>query len=169
MCEWYRWHNQSIHSPRREAPSHHPAGKGKYSSPWSKAYLRVDLHQADFMNIWHRAQLQQHGVSLHLDNLVVIDVVQRIGAVSSSNHRWISQEVGTMDTILKIKLERHDMSKESRFQPCRYLITRVARYMYYTSQLFTIGWDNCAGSELHSLLKPQHKPKALTIHNFSIQ
>lgn len=46
---------------------------------------------------------------VYLDNLVVVYVVQSIGSISSSNHRRISQEVGAMDSILKIKLEEDVM------------------------------------------------------------
>ena len=49
----------------------------------------------------------------HLDQLVVVDVVQGVGAIPSSDHRGVRQEVGPMDAILKIKLEAHDWSKES--------------------------------------------------------
>lgn len=42
----------------------------------------------------------------HLDNLVVVYVVQGIGSIPSSNNRGVGQEVGTVDAILKVKLEK---------------------------------------------------------------
>lgn len=42
----------------------------------------------------------------HLDNLVVVDVVQRVGSIPSSNDRGVGQEVGTVDPVLKVKLEK---------------------------------------------------------------
>lgn len=42
--------------------------------------------------------------SFYLNDLVVVYVVQRIGSIPSSHHRGVGQEVGAMDSILKIKL-----------------------------------------------------------------
>lgn len=43
---------------------------------------------------------------LYLYDLVVVYVVQGVGSIPSCNHRGIGQEVGAMDPILKIKLEK---------------------------------------------------------------
>lgn len=42
----------------------------------------------------------------YLDDLVVVYVVQSVSSIPSSNHRRVSQEVSTMDPILKIKLKQ---------------------------------------------------------------
>lgn len=47
----------------------------------------------------------------HLDDLVVVDVVQGVGSIPSSNHRGVGQEVGTMDPILKVKLQKFWLKK----------------------------------------------------------
>lgn len=44
--------------------------------------------------------------NLYLDDLVVVDVVQSVGSIPSSNDRGIGQEVGAMYPILKIKLQK---------------------------------------------------------------
>lgn len=41
---------------------------------------------------------------LHLHYLIVVDVMKCVGSVSTSNHRWICQEVRAMSTAFKIKL-----------------------------------------------------------------
>lgn len=72
----------------------------------------VDVNGTFFMTI------QMHidptlNTFLYLDNLVVVNVVQSIGSIPSSDNRGISQEICAMDSILEIKLEEDFMFKRS--------------------------------------------------------
>lgn len=72
---------------------------------------------------------------LYLDNLVVVYVVQSVGSIPSSNNRGVGQEVGAMDPILKVKLERNFSPKKRVFPldivSCVFTLTHMSRMLVY--------------------------------------